>query len=53
MSEQPTAYLVYAVAECGTTHVIGYGPDSLDEAEAMAKRLRGVVVAAPVVADHS
>lgn len=46
------AYLVFAVTEVGTTHVIGYGPDGLAEAQAMAKRLQnGIVVQVPVVAD--
>ncbi len=55
MPDQTLGYLVYAVTECGTTYVVAYGPgaDSLEEAEAMARRLRGIVVSAPVIADHS
>lgn len=45
------AFLVFSVAENGSACVVGYGPDHQAEAEAMAQRLRGIVVAAPIVAD--
>lgn len=46
------AYMVYGVFDCGTAHIVGYGPDSFDEACTMAARLNGVVVAVPVLADY-
>lgn len=50
--EHSPGYLVYAPAELSTTHVVGYGPGQMDEARAMASRLRGIVVRAGVVADY-
>lgn len=45
-------YLVYAPESVGTSHVVGFGPGQLDQARAMAARLRGIVVRAGVIADY-
>ena len=50
--EHSPGYLVYAPTEIGTNYIVGYGPGQLDEARAMASRLRGIVVRAGVVADY-